>query len=61
MKSDTTTMTLCFIFGFCLNASAWRINQDKTDDLAYPLAITIYCLAALIVRAIMSKTENQTP
>jgi len=58
MKTDWLTIIISFQLGFCLNASMWRIVQDKTDDLLYPLWITVAMTAALFCRIMVNRSRH---
>lgn len=58
MKTDWLTIIISFQLGFCLNASTWRVAQDKTDDLMYPLGITIAMTAALFCRIMVNRSRH---
>jgi hypothetical protein len=58
MKTDWLAIIISFQLGFYLNASMWRIAQDKTDDLLYPLGFTIAMVSALICRIIMNRAPQ---
>lgn len=58
MKTDWVTIIISFQLGFCFNASAWRIAQNKTDDLGYPLGIAIAMAAALLYRILANRSRH---
>jgi len=58
MKTSWLTIIISFQLGFCLNASMWRITYDKTDDLLYPLWITIGMIAALFCRVMVNRSRH---
>jgi glucan phosphoethanolaminetransferase (alkaline phosphatase superfamily) len=58
MKTDWITIIFSFQLGFLLNASIWRIIQDKTDDLGYPIGIAIAIMAALFFRVAVNYSHR---
>ena len=60
MKSniDWFTILSAFQFGFCGNATLWRVTQGKTDDVMYPAMCALLALAALIIHSVIKSLHN---
>jgi len=53
MKTDWIMVLFAFQFGFCGNATLWRIAHEKTDDIMYPAMCAVLALFVLSIRGIM--------
>jgi L-serine deaminase len=58
MKNDWITMIITFQLGFCTNATIWRFAQNCTEDVGYPLGISIAMAAALICRILSNRSRH---
>jgi hypothetical protein len=57
-KTDWFTILSAFQFGFCGNATLWRVTQGMTDDVVYPAMCAALALAALILHSAMKSRQN---
>jgi hypothetical protein len=50
MKNDWIAIIVSLQLGFCFNATLWRFEQGCTEDVGYPLGISIAMAGALFCR-----------
>ena len=60
MKNDWFTIIITFQLGFCINASLWHFEQGRTEDIGYPLGISIAAAVALICRILVNRSRHNT-